>query len=125
MEVKINKEIRDYTESVYFGLSLRQFVFSVLACIIAVILYFIFKPLFGIEILSWICIIGAVPFAAVGFIKYNGMTFEKFIYAFIKSVILTPKVLPVKPTTYYYELCKESVGDKRNVKKFKKSLQKR
>ena len=34
MEVKINKEIRNYTESMFFGLSLRQFVFSVLACII-------------------------------------------------------------------------------------------
>lgn len=27
MEVKINKEIRNYTESMFFGLSLRQFVF--------------------------------------------------------------------------------------------------
>ncbi len=31
MEVKINREIRDYTESLFFGLSLRQFIFSVLA----------------------------------------------------------------------------------------------
>ena len=36
MEVKINKEIRDYTEAIFFGLSLRQFIFSVLACGIAV-----------------------------------------------------------------------------------------
>lgn len=27
MEVKINREIRDYTESLFFGLSLRQFFF--------------------------------------------------------------------------------------------------
>ena len=27
MEVKINKEIRDYTEAIFFGLSLRQFIF--------------------------------------------------------------------------------------------------
>ena len=40
MEVKINKEIRDYTEAIFFGLSLRQFIFSVLACGIAVGLYF-------------------------------------------------------------------------------------
>ncbi len=33
MEVKINKEIRNYTESMFFGLSLRQFIFSVLACV--------------------------------------------------------------------------------------------
>ena len=36
LEVKINKEIRNYTESMFFGLSLRQFIFSVLACGVAV-----------------------------------------------------------------------------------------
>ena len=28
MEVKINREIRNYTEAVFFGLSLRQIIFS-------------------------------------------------------------------------------------------------
>lgn len=37
MEVKINREIRNYTESMFFGLSLRQFIFSVLACGVAVV----------------------------------------------------------------------------------------
>ena len=27
MEVKINREIRNYTESMFFGLTMRQFVF--------------------------------------------------------------------------------------------------
>ena len=36
MEVKINREIRNYTESMFFGLSMRQFVFSVLAILVAV-----------------------------------------------------------------------------------------
>jgi len=27
LEVKINKEIRNYTESMFFGLSMRQFLF--------------------------------------------------------------------------------------------------
>ena len=31
LEVKINREIRNYTESMFFGLSMRQFVFSALA----------------------------------------------------------------------------------------------
>ena len=38
MEVKINKEIRNYTESMFFGLSMRQFIFPVLACGVAVCL---------------------------------------------------------------------------------------
>ena len=73
MEVKINREIRNYTESMFFGLSLRQFVFSVLACGVAVVVYFTLRPIIGLETVSWVCILAAVPFAAIGFIKYNGM----------------------------------------------------
>ena len=61
MEVKINKEIRNYTESMFFGLSLRQFIFSVLACGVAVGLYFLLRGRFGTETLSWMCILGASP----------------------------------------------------------------
>ena len=40
MEVKINREIRNYTESLFFGLSLRQSIFSFLAIAVAVVLGF-------------------------------------------------------------------------------------
>lgn len=123
MEVKINKEIRDYTESVYFGLSLRQFIFSILACSMAVILYFVFRPYFGIETLSWLCILGAVPFAAIGFIKYNGMNAEEFLLAYIRSEFLTPKELVFSPTNYYYELLKGRIGDEKKDENDKKSIQ--
>lgn len=106
MEVKINKEIRDFTESIFFGLSMRQFIFSLLACIVAVILYFVFKPVFGIETLSWLCILGAAPFAALGFIKYNNMTVEKIIIAWIKSEILMPRELTFKAENIYAETLK-------------------
>jgi hypothetical protein len=125
MEVKINKEIRDYTESVYFGLSLRQFIFSILACGMAVVLYFVFRPYFGIETLSWLCILGAAPFAAIGFIKYNGMNAEEFIVAYIRSEFLTPKELTFKPTNFYYELLKDRIGDDKKDENSKKSIQTR
>ena len=51
MEVKINREIRNYTESIFFGLSLKQFFFSILACGVAVIVYFILKEHLEIETL--------------------------------------------------------------------------
>lgn len=114
MEVKINKEIRDYSESVYFGLSLRQFIFSIFACGIAVIIYFALRPYFGIETLSWLCILAAAPFAAIGFIKYNGMNAEEFIIAFIRSEFLGKRELGYGPTNYYYELLKDKIeGDEK------------
>ena len=109
MEVKINKEIRNYTESMFFGLSLRQFIFSVLACSVAVGLYFLLRPRFGTETLSWVCILGAFPFAAMGFIKYNGMTAEQFVWAWIKSEFLMPKKLMFLPDNLYYETMKPTI----------------
>lgn len=118
MEVKINREIREYTESIFFGLSLRQFIFSICACVVAIIIYFILKPYFSIETLSWICILGAIPFAILGFVKYNGMTAEKFVIAWIKSMILTPKRLTFRPINLYYEDLKNI--ENRKMKKNKK-----
>ena len=109
MEVKINKEIRNYTESMFFGLSLRQFIFSVLACGVAVGLYFLLRSRFGTETLSWVCILGAFPFAAMGFIKYNGMTAEQFVWAWLKSEFLMPKKLMFLPDNLYYETVKPTI----------------
>ena len=107
MEIKINKEIRDYTESMFFGLSLRQFVFSALACLIAVGVYFALRPILGLETTSWVCILAAFPFAVIGFLKYNGMTAEKFLLAWFRSTFLIPKVLTFGNTNVYYQLLHE------------------
>ena len=117
MEIKVNKEIGNYTESVFFGLSLRQFIFSALACGVAVLLYFLLRGHFGIETLSWVCILGAVPFGVLGFVKYNGMNAEEFVIAWIKSEILMPKVLFFKPENYYEELLKIEIKEDEEEKK--------
>ena len=104
MEVKINKEIQEYTESVFFGLSLRQTVFSVLAIGVAITLYFILKPYLGVETLSWVCILGAFPFALLGFVKYHGMSAEKFLWVWFRYQILEPRRYPCKPNNLYFAL---------------------
>ena len=93
----------------FFGLSLRQFIFSVLACGVAVGLYFLLRPRFGTETLGWVCILGAFPFAAMGFIKYNGMTAEQFVWVWIKSEFLMPKKLMFLPNNLYYETMKPTI----------------
>lgn len=109
LEVKINREIRNYTESMSFGLSMRQFIFSVLAILVAVGLYFLLKPHFGTETVSWMCILGAAPFAALGFITYHGMTAEQFLWAWLRSELLEPKELRFESSNLYYEALKDKL----------------
>ena len=109
MEVKINREIREYTEAMYFGLSLRQFICSVFACGVAVGLYFLFRPYVGMETVSWICMLEAFPFALIGFVKYHGMPAQKCVWVWIKSEILMPKYLVCRSESLYYELTKDEI----------------
>ena len=101
MEIKINKEIRTYRETIFFGLSLRQFICSVLAVVTAVALYFGLHGVLGRETVSWVCIVGAAPIAVAGFFQYNGMTLEKFIWAWFKSSILKTGHRVWKAENYY------------------------
>ena len=54
MEVRVNKDIKEYKENMFFGLTLRQFVFSVLGCAVAVALYFALKDKLGLEVATWV-----------------------------------------------------------------------
>lgn len=113
MEVKINKEIRNYTEAMFFGLSLRQFLFSILACIVAITVFFLLRSYFSLETVSWVCILVAFPFAAIGFIRYNGMPAEKFLAAYIKSEILTPKRLLFRNTNMYWQIMQQAERERK------------
>ena len=109
MEIKINREIRDYHESMFMGLSLRQTIFSVLAILVAVGLYFWLNPILGTETVSWICVLGAAPFAVIGFVSYHGMPAEKFVWVWFRSEILEPKQLCFKPNNLYFGLMKDTI----------------
>ncbi len=107
MEIKVNKEIREYSESIFFGLNLRQLIFSLLAMGAAIALYFFCREPLGMEVTSWLCIIGAVPFAVLGFVRYNGMSAEQLIVAWVQSELLLPERFLYNGENYYADIILE------------------
>ena len=130
-EIKINKEIRDYTESILLGLSLRQSIFSILACAVACGIYFLFKERLGTEVTSWLCMLGAAPFAALGFIRFQGMYTEDIIKVAFSSLVLSTRNLINNPFNLYYTILeptiiqsrKESINHDKKLRKIKKVKQ--
>lgn len=112
MEININKDIREYTEGVFFGLNLRQLICSGLAVASAVAVYFGTRDIVSKDVITYLCIAAAVPFAAIGFIKYNGMPFEKIIVAWVKDNFLVPRRLTVKANNIYLEATKGYLATK-------------
>lgn len=109
MEIRINKEIQDYRESIFFGLSARQLLFSLLAAGTAVLLYLGLHDLLGTELVSWLCVFASTPFALLGFFRYHGMPFESFLRAYIRCEFLCPTRLPYRSVPLYARL----LGEKR------------
>ena len=124
MEIRINKEIKDYHESLFMGLSMRQFMCSLGAVGAAVGIYCGLSNVLDKETVSWLCIVCAAPLAAAGFFNDNGMNFEQFVVAYIYSEFLCSGVRTYQSENYIYEAYKEVLKDvsvrKEKTKKGKK-----
>ena len=124
MEIRINKEIKDYHESLFMGLSMRQFICSLGAVGAAVGIYFGLSNVLDKETVSWLCIVCAAPLAAAGFFKYNGMNFEQFVISYIYSEFICSGVRTYQSENYIYDAYKEVLKDvsvrKKETKKGKK-----
>lgn len=108
MEVRINKEVRNYQESLFFGLSLRQLLFALLAVAVAVGVYFGLRRVLGNGEIGWVCVLAAFPFALGGFFQYNGMTLERFLLAYIRSEFLFPRRLVFRSDNIYAKALENS-----------------
>ena len=110
MEIKIPKEVRQHKETIFFGLSARQFFCAAIAVGLAVAVYLGISPMISKETASWLCILAAAPVALAGFFNYNGMTLEQFAWAFIKFEILCAGERRFISKNFHYELLKRKGG---------------
>ena len=107
MEIKINKDVLEYTEAIFFGLNLRQLVCSGLAIASAVRVYFNMKDMVSQDIVTYLCVAAAAPFAAIGFARYNGMPLEKVIWAIFMDCILIPRKFTFQAINLYREATRD------------------
>ena len=117
MEIKIPKEVRKYRESIFFGLSARQFICSLVAIAAAVAVYFWLAPALGQEGVSWVCILVAAPFAAAGFFSYHSMTLEQFLVAWFRSEFLCVGPRKFIAENFYVSLLEDIRREKRRKEK--------
>lgn len=96
--------MRKHKETIFFGLSLRQFLCAVLSLVVAAGVFLLTRQLVGKELASWLCILSAAPVALAGFFSYNGLTLEEFIWAVIRSELLCAGPRKFIARNLYYDL---------------------
>ena len=88
LEVKIPKEITEYREKIAFGLSVRQIVCISLAVTVSIGAYYFMTSLLEIsgDIASYVVMFIAVPIMGAGFIRKNGLTFERYVALYFRHM---------------------------------------
>jgi hypothetical protein len=101
IEIKIPKEIRDYKEVIFFGLNLRQIISLAIAFAVNIPLYVNTKKYIGDELASWFVMFTGVPVFLIGFIKFDGMPFEKYFQIMLRFNFLVPRKRHYKVENIY------------------------
>lgn len=111
IEIRIPKEIRDYKEKFFFGLTIRQFVSVAVALAICVPLYVFGDDLFGADLMGWLIILIAAPIFAFGFFKFYGMPFEQFMKILYRQKWAEPQKRKYEEYPVYWYCREEIIAD--------------
>lgn len=114
LQISVPKEIKEYKQVVAFGLTLKQLLWCGAGVLTGVGVFFLVKDRMALDIVAIICMLSAMPFALMGFVKFNGMdAWELFVQWFKVTFLMRP--LKYETTNYYKDLLlssKEELIDK-------------
>ncbi len=96
MNYEIGPDLREISETIWFGLNLRQLLSSVVGIVLSVLIWVLLRDRLGQQYTSWLCCAAVAPCACIGFVKVQGQPFERFALSWLKFAFLESKELPFK-----------------------------
>lgn len=121
LEMKIPKEVRSRNIKIIGPLSIRQLVSIIIFGPLGLLGYNIAKNFVNSDVALSVVVLFAVPCGLVGWIKVQGMHFEKYAKAVIKSTLLTSSKRKYKITNSYVLEKKDNDKKNKQKKKYKAS----
>ena len=95
------------------GLSVRQTVCGLLAAGLAAGANFGLQPFLGTELASVVCILVAAIPAAIGFVSFHGLPFEKFALSWLRTMFMHNGWYVYRSANFYAQFTPEEQSKKR------------
>ena len=106
MEVRLNKEIRDYEEQLLLGFTLKQLIAVAIAILLSVGSYMLLKDAIGKSISSWISmLLAAVPVTA-GFLEMDGAKGAEVFILLLRNMLLSHRDIAYEDITIVEKMIK-------------------
>lgn len=78
MDIELSEDLRYYKESIAWGLTAKQLIFSILALGVGTAIVLLLYTKIGITLSCYLATPLVVPLALTGFYNYHGLTFWQF-----------------------------------------------
>lgn len=101
IEIEINEDVRKYKTKLIGPFTTRQVICLILGSITIVGIAQYLKPILTSDLTTFICMVVAVPFMAVGWIEPYGMKMEDFARTAFISLALAPSIRKFEHTNSY------------------------
>lgn len=124
IEVRIPKEITEYKEKIILGLSFRQLAAGAVCIVSAIGANYLGSCIFNDTVGKFLSMIIPAPVFAVGFIKKNGFTMEKYISMVFKHVFRVNR-RPYKTELIFDEKIYDKKEGENNAESVKKRKHKK
>lgn len=118
MQIPVNKNLDEYKDDFYKGLTLRQTVLSILTVAAGTGAFLVFHSVCGFSqtVSLYLAFPAALPFAASGFLKIHGMSMQEY---FKRKRSVTGQML------YRYEPALLKLRNGSELEKFERKAQKK
>ena len=110
MEIQLNKDLSKVQENVFMGLNPRQTIWTGIGIGISIGIFWLCHS-HGIstDICSYLCMAAVLPAAAMGFVSYQGLPFERLVILWIRNFFFMPRNLPYRLENPGYEQDRERI----------------
>ena len=116
MEIRINREIKEYTENVFLGLTLKQLICVIIASGMDILLYIKLRNVLPGGLIAAMGTAATLPPAVWGFCTFDTMSAGTLLRAIIKNHILSGGTLIYRSVPVYISVHDKKYSVKERIK---------
>lgn len=101
IEIPVNREIRSYKETIFYGFTMKQVIFGILGLAAGAIVFLWLPKDLNLSIRTLLGLAAGFPMIALGFLTFNNMTAAELIRVLYNFYLKNPRKYPSVPTNRY------------------------
>lgn len=126
MRAEIPPEITEYKEKFFFGLTVRQLASVAVMAALAVPTAMFGSKIMPSDVVEWLVVLEVIPCAAIGWLRFNDMPFEKYAKKVINYYISKQKrKFEYVPTSYELLMEVQQINYQNDIDRLKEEKKKR